>query len=64
MRPGERLTERDKQEVRDFKRFLALAGGPEDRLEPILAHPRSYAWLWYVRGEAPAPPAMWEGDDN
>lgn len=60
----ERLSEHDRQEVNDFRRYLALAGDPNGQLRPILAHPRAYAWLDYTYGRAPAPPEMWEGDDN
>lgn len=56
------LSRADWQEVVDFTRFLRLAGTPEDRI--VLAHPRGYAWRWYMEGVCGAPPLMWEGDDN
>ena len=60
------LTRPDLQEVRDFERFLQVVGPISTVKErrPLVNHPRGYAWAWYVKGEAGAPPEMWEGDDN
>lgn len=60
----ERLSEAEKQIWRDFSRFLSKFGAPRDAYRRVLAHPRSYAWLWYVEGRCGAPPEMWEGDDS
>ncbi len=50
------MTENDRQQIRDFNRFLAL---PEDERGRKIV---DWRWLAYANGEMGAPPKLWEGD--